>query len=146
VNQRILVADNDEVVRNGLDVLLSTAGYTTFLAVDGVSLIEQARKHQPHLIMLNLCLPAGTAIELVQTLRRFPEFTRTPILVFAGREYRTNANQVFEAGGNAFLPTPFSRQILFSLIAKFLPSEKILSSITPVLAVDPRQKQPVPFS
>ncbi len=96
--------------------------------------------------MLNLCLPAGTAIELVQTLRRFPEFTRTPIFVFAGREHRTSANQVFVAGGNAFLPTPFNRQILFSLIAKFLPSEKILSSITPVLAVDPRQKQPVPFS
>jgi CheY-like chemotaxis protein len=129
VSRRILIADNDEEVRNGLKPLLSNAGYTPLFAVDGIGLIEQARKHQPHLVMLDFCLPAGNAIALVQTLRRFPEFARTPIFIFGAREYRTSASQVFDSGASAFLPKPFNRQVLFSLIARFLPSEVSINSL-----------------
>jgi CheY-like chemotaxis protein len=132
VNRRILVADNDEEVRNALQTLLSTAGYTTLFAADGVALIEQARKHEPHLVMLDFCLPAGNALVMVQTLRRFPEFARIPILICAGREYRMRAIEVFSAGANAFLPKPFNRQMLFSLIATFLPPEDCLRNLDPV--------------
>jgi two-component system alkaline phosphatase synthesis response regulator PhoP len=142
VSRRILIADNDEEVRNGLKPLLSNAGYTTLFAVDGIGLIEQARKHQPHLVMIDFCLPAGNAIVLVQTLRRFPEFARTPIFIFGAREYRTSASQVFDSGANAFLPKPFNRQVLFSLIARFLPSETNINSLNLVQGVDSWSRQP----
>ncbi len=49
VSRRILVADNDEQVRRGLQVLLSNAGYTVLFAVDGISLIEQAVHNINHI-------------------------------------------------------------------------------------------------
>ena len=128
MSRRILIADNDEEVRNGLRPLLSNAGYTTLFAVDGIGLIEQARKHQPDLVMLDFCLPAGNAIALVKTIRRFPEFTHTPIFIFGTREYRTSASKIFDSGATAFLPKPFNRQVLFSLIARFMPSEPSVNS------------------
>jgi two-component system alkaline phosphatase synthesis response regulator PhoP len=136
-----LIADNDEQVRNVLQALLSNAGYTALFAVDGISLIERARKHQPHLIMLDFCLPAGNAAALVKTLRRFPEFTRTPIFIMAGREFRTSASMVFDSGADAFLPKPFNRQVLFSLIARFLPSETNVESLIPVQNLDHGARQ-----
>ena len=142
MNRRILIADNDEEVRNGLQPLLSNAGYTTLFAVDGIGLIERARKHQPHLVMVDFCLPAGNAIALVQTLRRFPEFERTPIFVFGAREYRTSAGEVFDSGATAFLPKPLNLQVLFSLIARFMPSETSINSLNLVQGVDPWSPQP----
>jgi two-component system KDP operon response regulator KdpE len=135
VSRQILIADSDDAVRSGLRILLLPAGYTTIFATDGVSLVEQARKHQPNLIMLDLCLPAGNALTLIQTLRRFPDLTRTPIFIFAGREHRMRANEVFEAGADGFLPKPFNRQILLMLIAKFLPSENSVGTLNPVDSV-----------
>jgi CheY-like chemotaxis protein len=146
MNRRILIADNDEQVRKGLQVLLSNAGYTVLFAVDGISLIEQALKHQPHLVMLDFCLPAGNASVLVQALRRFPEFTRTPIFVIGSKENRTSAGQTFDSGANAFLPKPFNRQVLFSMIAKFLPTEESISTLIPVEIIDSAPKKPAPIS
>jgi CheY-like chemotaxis protein len=146
MNRRILIADNDEQVRKGLQVLLSNAGYTVLFAVDGISLIEQALKHQPHLVMLDYCLPAGNASVLVQALRRFPEFTRMPIFLIGSKENRTSASQIFDSGANAFLPKPFNRQVLLSMLAKFLPTGEGLSSHIPVEIIDPAPRQPVPFS
>jgi two-component system, OmpR family, alkaline phosphatase synthesis response regulator PhoP len=141
LNRRILIADNDEQVRIALQPLLSNAGYTALFAVDGISLIERARKHQPHLIMLDFCLPAGNATALIKTLRMFPEFTRTPIFITAGREFRTSAGQIFDSGADAFLPKPFNRQVLFSLIARFLPTETNVESLIPAHNLDSGTRQ-----
>jgi len=142
LNRRILIADHDEQVRSVLQSLLSNAGYTALFAVDGISLIERARKHQPQLIMLDFCLPAGNTAALVKTLRRFPEFARTPIFITAGREFRTSAGQIFDSGADAFLPKPFNRQVLFSLIARFLPSETNVESMITVQNLDSGIRQP----
>lgn len=122
MNQRILIGDSNPQVCKVLKTLLSNAGYAPLFAADGVSLVEQACKHQPHLLILDLCLPAGNANALIQSIRRFPNFAHLPVFITAGREHRLAADGVFEAGANAFLPKPFSRQVLFSLIARFLPS------------------------
>jgi DNA-binding response OmpR family regulator len=136
MDRRILIGDNDEEVRNGLHILLSGVGYTPFVAADGVSLIEQARRCRPHLIMFDYCLPAGNAVALVQALRRFQDFTRTPIFIFARREFRTQASHIFDAGASAFLPKPFNRQVLFSLIARFMPSEAPANSSAPLQSIE----------
>lgn len=141
MNRRILIADSDEQVHRGLQVPLSNAGYSVVFAVDGISLIEQARKHQPNLIMLDFRLPAGSAPVLVQTLRRFPEFARTPIFVTGNKESRTSAGPVFDSGANAFIPKPFNRQVLFSMIAKFMPSEECISTQIPFEITDSAQRQ-----
>jgi CheY-like chemotaxis protein len=145
LNRKILVADSDERVRTGLKALLSNAGYSVLFAEDGIGLIEQAVKHQPQLIMIDFSLPAGSPPVLVKALRRFPEFTRTPIFVFGSREHRTNAEAVFDSGANAFLPKPFNRQVLFSMIARFLPNPELAIPPLPFEIFDSAPAQPSAF-
>ena len=128
MNERILIGDSSPQVCNVLQTLLLKAGYTALFAADGIRLVEQARKHQPDLILLDFCLPAGNTSVLVQTVRRFPSFAHTPIFVTAERQYRMAASTVFDWGANAFLPKPFNRQVLLSLIARFLPSKSTAAS------------------
>jgi len=144
VNQRILIADSDEVVCYGLATILSTAGYTALVATDGVAVVEQARRHQPHLVMLDLCLPAGNALELVKTLRRLPGLMQLPVIVFASRDYRMKATDVFDAGANVFLPKPFNRQILFSVIGRLLAADKSVRTVNSLPSIDWRPGQPAP--
>jgi CheY-like chemotaxis protein len=120
---RILIADSDEDVRFSLQSLLTAAGYMVSLAVDGVSLIEHALSDQPDLIMIDSEIPAGNAERLIEILRQFPAFARTPVFVSASREHRMCALQIYGAGANAFVPKPFNRQVLLSLLARFLPAE-----------------------
>jgi DNA-binding response OmpR family regulator len=83
---------------------------------------------------------------LVKTLRSFPEFTRTPIFVFGSKENRTSAGAVFDSGANAFLPKPFNRQVLFSMIARFMPNQETFSTQIPVEVIDSAPRRPAAFS
>lgn len=95
--------------------------YDASFAFDAISAVAEARKHTPDLILLDLSLPAGDALVVVQHLRQFPSLIQTPIIVMGEREHRLSAGQVFQAGAQAFLPKPVHRQRLLSLVAKLLP-------------------------
>jgi DNA-binding NarL/FixJ family response regulator len=83
---------------------------------------------------------------LVEALRRIPEFTRAPIFVFGSKENRTSAGAVFDSGANAFLPKPLNRQVLFSMIERFLPNQEIFSTRIPVEIINSAPSQPAAFS
>jgi DNA-binding response OmpR family regulator len=132
VNERILIADDDDLVRNGLAAILSTAGYITLVAADGVGVVDEARKYRPHLVMLDSRLPAGNIRKLVRALRSFPELTQVPVIVFASKDYRMSANEVLDSGANVFLTKPFNRQMLFTVIARLLAPDKSFRSLNPI--------------
>ena len=61
-NKKILIVDDDDDVRMGYHIRLKANHYDTFFAADSVTSISEARKHQPDLIILDLGLPAATAL------------------------------------------------------------------------------------
>jgi DNA-binding response OmpR family regulator len=75
-------------------------------------------------MIVDLSLPAGSGLVVVERLRALPAFARMPIIMIAERGARLETERVFQAGANAFLPKPLSLQQLLSYVGRLLPREQ----------------------
>ena len=81
---KILVADDELLIREIARKLLTSAGYDVLEASDGEQAIDLARKEQPALILLDLVMPKMNGFQFVLEIRKDPTVGKTPILVLSG--------------------------------------------------------------
>ncbi|MFH0945183.1 MAG: response regulator [Planctomycetota bacterium] len=87
---RILVVDDEEDIRDYITAVLQDAGAEVMEACDGNEAVEQARKHKPDLITLDLSMPGKDGVEAFNELRRTTELSQTPICIITGHpEFRS---------------------------------------------------------
>src|SRR5271169_6564968 len=122
--KRVLVVDSDPRVCEAIHKTLSVMPHAVSFAFDAVAAVSEARKHNPDLIIVDLSLPAGSGLLVVERLRGFTVFLRMPIIMIAERGARLEAERVYGAGVNVFLPKPISRRLLLHHAGRLLPSEQ----------------------
>jgi len=66
----ILVVDDEEDLLSLVEYNLEQEGFGVLLARDGVEALEQAREHDPDLIILDIMMPKMDGIEVCQKLRK----------------------------------------------------------------------------
>src|SRR5580658_11244654 len=115
-NKKILIVDDDPDVRQGMHIRLKANHYDTFFAIDALSGITEARKHEPDLIILDLGLPAGDGFVVMERLKTVPALAEIPIIVVSGRDSRINRNRAMSAGAKAFLQKPVNNAELLAVI------------------------------
>ncbi len=119
-NKKILIVDDDPDVRQGINVRLKANHYDTFFAADALSIMVEARKHEPDLIILDLGLPAGDGFVVMERLKTIPSLAVIPIIVVSARDARTNEERAIKAGAQAFLQKPVDNGELLAAIRKAL--------------------------
>jgi len=119
-NKKILIVDDDPDIRQGLHVRLKANHYETFFAADAFAAMNEARKHQPDLIILDLGLPAGDGFVVMERLSSIPALAVIPVIVVSGRDARANHERALKAGARAFLQKPVDDQDLLAVIRKAL--------------------------
>jgi len=81
LNDRILLVDDDPLVRRLVSGCLVAAGYVVRVAVDGLDALEKLRAALPDLIISDLNMPRMSGIELLEVVRkRFPQI---PVIVIS---------------------------------------------------------------
>jgi CheY-like chemotaxis protein len=79
----VLVVEDDESVSSLLVALLEDRGYSAVPALDGKSALELARRHEPHLITLDLALPGTDGHDVLASLKADPRTRDIPIVVIS---------------------------------------------------------------
>jgi len=126
--KRILIVDSDPKVCQAIQKALSVKACAVFFAFDAVAAVSEARKHNPDLMIVDLSLPAGSGLVVVERLRALPAFARMPIIMIAERGARLETERVFEVGANAFLPKPLNPHLLLSYVGRLQPREQMQSA------------------
>jgi DNA-binding response OmpR family regulator len=119
-NKKILIVEDDADVRLGLHVRLKANHYDVFFAVDALSSLAEARKHEPDLILLDLGLPAGDGFVVMDRLKAVPALAIIPIIVVSGRSGAANRERALKAGAKAFLEKPVDNAELLAVIRQAL--------------------------
>jgi two-component system KDP operon response regulator KdpE len=119
-NKKILIVEDDADVRLGLHVRLKSNHYDVFFAVDALSVLAEARKHEPDLILLDLGLPAGDGFVVMDRLKTVPALAIIPIVVVSGRSGVANRGRALQAGARAFLEKPVDNAELLAVIRQAL--------------------------
>lgn len=122
--QRILIVDSDPHICQTIHKILSAMPYTVSFAFDAITAVSEARKHNPDLMIVDLSLPAGSGLTVVERLRAIPAYATMPIIMIAERGARLEAAKVLNAGANAFLPKPLNSHLLLHYVGRLLPSRE----------------------
>jgi CheY-like chemotaxis protein len=116
----VLVADDEEPVRELVCEVLADAGFRTMAASDGDQVTAQAVEHQPALIILDVMMPQMDGYTTLTRLRGHPMTKDIPVIVLTGQTepvYRTLSAGV---GAVAHLLKPFSPRQLTETVQRVL--------------------------
>src|SRR5215470_4154014 len=78
---RVLVVDDEPMLRDTLGQTLSAEGYVVDLAVDGQTALEKVRAARPDAILLDLMMPGMNGRQFLQALRDEPSYASIPVMI-----------------------------------------------------------------
>lgn len=113
---RILVIDDGIDSWNLLSSILRTHHYQPIWAADGIQALGEARKHQPHVILLDLGLPGGDGFLVLKRLKSNRLLSAIPVIVVTGRGPEVAEQKARECGAVAFLQKPVKADELIATI------------------------------
>jgi DNA-binding NarL/FixJ family response regulator len=100
---RVLVVEDHNVVRQGLVALLNVVDGLTVVgeAADGLEAIDQFRKHQPDITLMDLRLPRLSGVEAIQRIRL--EAPQARVIVLTTYDGDEDIYRALKAGARAYL-------------------------------------------
>jgi CheY-like chemotaxis protein len=132
---RILVIDDDDLVRSTVEAMLQTVGHEVVLAGNGDQGLRQLEAGPVDLIITDVFMPQKEGIETLREMRR--RGIKTAVIVMTGgpsvrldTHRRADVNYLQMAktfGANATIQKPFSRQQLLAVVDEWLAPTKTSS-------------------
>jgi DNA-binding response OmpR family regulator len=116
----VLVADDEEDIRELIVFRLENSGYTVIEAHDGAEALELARSERPDLAVLDVMMPKLDGYELTQRLRDDEATRRMPIILLTARSQEADVQHGFDAGADDYIRKPFSPEELRSRVQAIL--------------------------
>jgi DNA-binding NarL/FixJ family response regulator len=103
MNKKILLADDHEVVRAGLAMVIGKyTGHTIVAEVgDGLETVEQARRYRPDLIIMDIGMPGMHGLEAVSQIKEF--LPRVKILILSVHRERKYVVSALRLGVSGYL-------------------------------------------
>ena len=107
-NKRLLIADDDDQIRELLLFDIQSSGYITDSASDGETALKKALENSYDLIMLDVMMPKMNGYEVCKNIRMVkPDI---PILMLTAKGSITDKTEGFEVGADDYLVKPFEIQ------------------------------------
>jgi DNA-binding response OmpR family regulator len=104
VNTRVVVVDDDRMVREMLELGLTREGFVVRTAADGYSALQLVREWEPEAIVLDIMMPKIDGISLLPMLR---EATQAPILMLTAKTEIGDKIAGLSSGADDYLVKPF---------------------------------------
>ena len=120
---RILVVDDDPIMRELLRIHLSNAGYEVSVAHDGVEGGYAVLRNRPDLIISDVNMPHLDGFEFIAAVREEAEFRSIPVIFLTSAteaEYRGR-----ELGAIAYLAKPVRADKLLALVAEHVEGGRV---------------------
>jgi CheY-like chemotaxis protein len=116
----VLVADDDPDILLLITLTLERDGYEVVAAKDGLSALQAAVEHVPHLVLLDLMMPGLDGYEVARRLRGEPTTKDLPIVIVTAAAEESQAAWALEAGADAYMKKPFSPRELLAKTAALI--------------------------
>jgi len=117
--KKILVAEDDEIARELMCMMLKRQGYHVVTAEDGLKAYEFALVLRPDLIITDVQMPSADGAHFVRRVRDTEELAATPIIVTTG--FGTgNATLTLSIGADAYEPKPVNPASLLETVRRLL--------------------------
>ncbi|ABN63768.1 response regulator transcription factor [Shewanella baltica] len=126
---KVLVVDDEAQIHTFMRISLEAEGFEYHGAASIASALAQYQAQRPHVLVLDLGLPDGDGISLLQNLR---QHDKVPVLILTARDQEEEKIRLLEAGANDYLSKPFGIRELIArikVLVRDLVDEPALSDV-----------------
>ena len=146
MTKTILIADDEQDIRDMLAYNLTKEGFSVEMAANGKEALEKLEQTPISLIILDIMMPEMDGFEACRAIRANPKTGSIPVLFLTARAAEIDQIVSLELGADDYVQKPVSPRILVarvkSLLRRFDRSEKLPASdkeekiISPGLEID----------
>ena len=121
MNKRILVIEDDKILRKACETSLAKRGFAVLTAADGVEGIRQAEEFLPDLILLDMRMPKLTGAETLAVLKQNEKTRSIPVVVLSNSSSEASVQKAETLGAVGYLvKASLSLKELGDRVAEFL--------------------------
>ena len=117
---RVLIVDDDPLIRGVVRAVLEDASYDLDEAADGEEALRVALKHPPDVVLLDVMMPGLNGYEVAAALKENRRLKEAVVVMLTAKGSPEDRRRGMEAGADAYFTKPFSPLELLSTLSGVL--------------------------
>ena len=130
----VLVVEDDEQIRDGIEIYLKSQGYEVSKAADGIEGLEILKEKEVHLAIIDVMMPRMDGIHMVMRLRKEYDF---PVIMLSAKSEEVDKIMGLNMGADDYVTKPFQPLELLARVNSHLRRYKRFLEITGQTAAEP---------
>jgi CheY-like chemotaxis protein len=115
---RVLVVDDDDVIRQLITVNLELEGFEVETAMDGQDCLDRVKEVRPDVVTLDIMMPRMDGWETAVKLREDPETADVKVVLLSARAQEADVQRGSRIGVDAYLTKPFDPDELITVVRR----------------------------
>jgi serine/threonine-protein kinase PpkA len=123
---RILIAEDEDGIRNSVERLLRLEGYEVIACANGQVALAQAELHLPQVLVTDIHMPEMDGFALLDAIRARSALADCSVIMLTAAEDRANMRRGMTTGADDYITKPFRREeLLDSICAQLKKREQV---------------------
>jgi DNA-binding response OmpR family regulator len=114
--KRVLLVDDEVLLHRAIDRAASEVGIDVIHAMTATAGVEMAVEKRPDLIILDMTMPDLDGIQVLERLKRAPQTSPIPVLIYSARSDHDDRIAAFQIGADDYFEKPFDLDMLMRRI------------------------------
>ena len=119
---RVLVVDDDLVIRQLIGINLELEGFEVHLAADGEEALTLAAEILPDVVVLDVMMPKLDGLEVARRLRADPRTSEIRLVLVSARAQAADLQRGEDMGADAYVTKPFEPDDLVGVVRRLAAS------------------------
>ena len=119
-HKKILIADDNENIRDALTYLLEDEGYELLLAKDGADTLRKVREKKPDILFLDIMMPEINGYDVCRTIKNDPDLKSIYVIMLTAKGQVAEQERGKEVGADEYIVKPFSPMEILTRVKSLL--------------------------
>src|SRR3989304_1898752 len=120
MKRKVLIVDDEEVIRKFLRIHLDKLGYEVREAADGEQALQELEKDDFDLLICDILMPKKDGWEVVKEVKSNPKTKHLPVIFLTAKNEDSDMFKGYDLGASYYMTKPFTKaQLIYGLRLMF---------------------------
>jgi len=120
---KVVIVDDDKMMRKLLETLLKKEGYQVFIACNGEEGLDRVSEIRPDIVILDVRMPKMDGFEALEALKQDESTKDIPVIMLTSLGLDEDVNRGMSLGAARYLTKPMQSDLLLESLKAVLASD-----------------------
>lgn len=116
MSKKVLIADDEQDIKDVVQMYLETQGYEVETAYDGLDALDCIANWQPDVVLLDIMMPVMDGIAVCKKIKSDPATKGIAVIMVSAASKREKEGEAYQAGADGYVLKPFDPSDLVKII------------------------------